>query len=253
MSEPPLVERLVHLFGPHWQAALDHAGVLSRRRGREIGAGADPTPLMLAVVELLESCPRAHWPDRWRRVVDRFPGKVSDTCPTLLAFAERLHPDGRIDPRDAVFVWDRIQEGDDYRNVNVAVGMLPIALQARPASDPIHGKWRRWNEQWESAHGGAMLNDWLEEDRATPEGVLAGWIAWDLLRKSDIGPTLQEAERRIFGFDIHRVGELERQIRARPEPETEEEVPEVRSATISLRRGRPRISERAGRSTISRD
>ena len=137
MSEPALVVRLIGLFGPQWQAALDHAGVLSRRRAREIGAGADPTSLMLAAVELLEACPRARWPDRWRRLADRFPGKTSDTCPTLEAFADRLHPDGRIDPVDAVFVWDRLQDGPAFRNVNVAVGMLPAALHSRPAADPI--------------------------------------------------------------------------------------------------------------------
>lgn len=250
MSERPLVERLVRLFGPQWQAALDHSGVLSRRRAREFGAGADPTPLMLAMVELLENCPRTHWPQRWRRLADRFPGKTSDTCPTLDAFADRLHPDGRIDPRDAVFVWDRAQDEATFRNTNVAVGMLPAALHSRPPSDSIHERWRRWNEQWDSAHGGAMLNARLEEEEATPEGVLAGWIASGRLRASDAAAALSEAERRIFGFSRDRVAVLERRLQ---EKRGHGMIDEMQNpyGTVSGQQERARAN-RAGRSGASR-
>ena len=52
-----LVSRLEALFGGVWQAALDHAGILSRRRARDIGAGEEPSGALGAMVELLERLP----------------------------------------------------------------------------------------------------------------------------------------------------------------------------------------------------
>ena len=59
------VPRLELLFGGVWQAALDHAGMVSRRRARDIGAGEEPSGALIATLELLERLPVAEWPERW--------------------------------------------------------------------------------------------------------------------------------------------------------------------------------------------
>jgi hypothetical protein len=220
MNETEWVWRLTRVFGPQWQAALDHAQVMSRRRARELGAGDEPTPTFVALLEFLETCPRRLWPERWRQIAHRFPGKVSDTCPTIDRFRDRLRADGRIDPVDAVFVWDLKKDGDQFHHANVAIGLLPTLLHDLPWDDPLREQWRHWNGQWDSAHGGAIVGDWLERDEATPEGVIAGWIVRGRLRTSDAPAVLQEAERMIYGFSKAKVDQFAR----RSQQEAEERV-----------------------------
>lgn len=71
MGDETLTEKLVGMLGQYWQAVLDHAGVLSRRRAREIGAGEEPSVQLVAIVELLEVLDRSAWPTRWKQALFR--------------------------------------------------------------------------------------------------------------------------------------------------------------------------------------
>jgi hypothetical protein len=199
-----LVPRLEALFGGVWQAALDHAGVLSRRRARDIGAGEEPSDALGAMVELLERLPVAEWPERWRGL-----GKRSETCPTLAMRPERL-VDGRIRPEDAVLVWDARPgpPGTAPRHANVAVGFLPRGYFAGlPRADAARTRWRLWYGQWDDCHGGGAAKGWMASKGETPEGLLAAWVASGAIEGQDLWQTLGVLSARVVGFSPARVAE----------------------------------------------
>jgi hypothetical protein len=199
-----LVPRLEVLFGGIWQAALDHAGVLSRRRARDIGAGDDPSGALRAMVELLERLPIAEWPERWRGL-----GKSSDTCPTLTMCPERV-VDGRIRPEDAVLVWDLRPgaPGAVPRYTNVAVGFLPRGCFAGlPRADAARTRWRLWYGQWDDCHGGGAAKDWMASEGETPEGLLAGWVASGAIDGEDFHNAIRTLSARVIGFSPARAAE----------------------------------------------
>ena len=201
-----LVPRLEALFGGVWQAALDHAGVLSRRRARDIGAGEDPSGALSAMVELLERLPIAEWPERWRGL-----GKSSETCPTLTMCPEQLQ-DGRIRPEDAVLVWDLRPGGPSPampRHTNIAVGFLPRGCFAGLArADAARTRWRLWHGQWDKCHGGGGARGWMESADETPEGLLAGWVACGAIGGEDLRRALDVLSARVVGFSPARVTEI---------------------------------------------
>ena len=162
-----LVPRLEALFGGVWQAALDHVGIMSRRRARDIGAGDEPSGALWVVVELLERLPPTEWPERWWGL-----GKQPETCPTLAMRPERL-VEGRIRPEDAVLVWDLWRESPQSapRHANVAVGFLPRGcFSSLPRADAARTRWRLWYGQWDECHG-APAAGWMTSEDETPEGM----------------------------------------------------------------------------------
>jgi hypothetical protein len=197
-----LVPRLEALFGGVWQAALDHAGLMSRRRARDIGAGEEPSDTLRAVVELLERLPPTEWPERWRWL-----GKVSETCPTLAMRPERL-VDGKIRPEDAVLVWDLRPgpPGAAPRHANVAVGFLPHGCFAGLArGDAARTAWRLWYSQWHDCHGGRAAAGWMASERETPEGLLAAWAAGEAIGGADLQAALSVLSARIADFSPSKV------------------------------------------------
>lgn len=195
-----LVPRLEALFGSVWQAALDHAGVLSRRRARDIGAGNAPSDALQALVEMLECMPVSAWPARWWGL-----GKGSETCPTLTLFPQQLL-DGHIRPEDAVLVWDlRPRPHGPPAHVNVAVGYLPKGCFAGlPRDDGARTRWRLWYSQWDECHG-ATGPDWMQRLEETPEGMLAEWVVQGVIDESELAHTLAVLSARIVGFSRQRV------------------------------------------------
>jgi hypothetical protein len=207
-----VVPRLEALFGGVWQAALDHAGIMSRRRARDIGAGDEPSGALWVVVEFLERLPPGEWPERWKGL-----GKVSETCPTLAMCPGRL-VDGRIRPEDVVLVWDtRPGPGDAApRHVNVAVGFLPDGCFAGlTRADAARTRWRLWYSQWDECHGSAAT-DWMTSEDETPEGVLAGWVAKGVIRGADLGKALDVLSTRVVGFSAAKAAELARRSGSLP-------------------------------------
>ena len=199
-----LVPRLEALFGGVWQAALDHAGIMSRRRARDIGAGEEPSGALWVVVELLERLPPTEWPERWQGL-----GKLSETCPTLAMHPKRL-VDSKIRPEDAVLVWDRRpgQSGTVPRHANVAVGYLPRGCFAGlPRADAARTRWRLWYGQWDECHG-APAAEWMTSRDETPEGMLATWAADGALGGDDLEAALDVLSARIVGFSPARVVEV---------------------------------------------
>jgi hypothetical protein len=211
-----LVPRLEGLFGGVWQAALDHAGVLSRRRARDIGAGEEPSGALRAMVELLERLPPAEWPERWRGL-----GKSSETCPTLTMRSERLL-DGKIRPEDAVLVWDlgAKPSGGVPFHADVAVGFLPRGCFAGlPRSDAARTRWRLWYGQWDDCHGGGAADGWMASEGETPEGLLAAWVASGTIGGEDLERALSVLSTHVVGFAPAKVAEAaERRREAEPEP-----------------------------------
>lgn len=192
-----LVPRLEALFGGVWQAALDHAGVLSRRRARDIGSGEAPSGALDAMVELLEQLPPAEWPTRWQGL-----GKASETCPTLAMYSERL-VNGRIRPEDAVLVWDLRQgpSGTVPQHTNVAVGFLPRAcFLGLPRSDAVRTRWRLWYSQWDECHGGGAAAGWMASEGQTPKGMISAWVASGAIAGADLERALAVLSARIVGF-----------------------------------------------------
>lgn len=187
-----MIERLERLFGRTWQAALDHAGVLSRRRAREIGAGDSGSEGLLATLELLDAAPPRHWPARWAGL-----GKFAERCPTLPQF-DGLLVDGKIRREHAVVLWD--MESGRESNFNVCVGMLPPEFRDLPRDHPIRAQWGTWNRQWGNAHGGATVAGWMSRDIETPEGVLASWIARGRLSAEERERAEAVLERHVWGF-----------------------------------------------------
>ncbi|WP_043359697.1 hypothetical protein [Belnapia sp. F-4-1] len=197
-----LVPRLETLFGGVWQAALDHAGVLSRRRARDIGAGDGPSGALRALVEMLETTPVSSWPERWWGL-----GKVSETCPTLTLFPARL-VEGCMRPEDAVLVWDVRRQPGPPRCANVAIGYLPQGcLTGLPRDDAARTRWRLWYSQWDECHG-APASSWMTCGEETPEGMVAGWMARDGIDGDELDRVLDLMSRRLVGFSRPRVYEL---------------------------------------------
>ncbi|MFC7478001.1 hypothetical protein ACFQS7_26885 [Dankookia sp. GCM10030260] len=200
-----LVPRLEALFGGVWQAALDHAGIMSRRRARDIGAGEVPSGALGATVELLERLPPTEWPERWRGL-----GKASETCPTLAMCPERL-VDGMIRPEDAVLVWDLRPEssGAAPRHENVAVGFFPRGcLAGLPRADAARTRWRLWYGQWDACHGGGGAAGWMASERETLEGMLAAWVAEGAIGGAELRVALDVLSARVAGFSPARVTEM---------------------------------------------
>lgn len=207
-----LVPRLETLFGGVWQAALDHAGIMSRRRARGIGAGSEPSGSLWVIVELLEQLPPTEWPERWRGF-----GKLSETCPTLAMCPERL-VDGCIRPKDAVLVWDLRQEapGGLAHHVNVAVGFFPSGcFGGLSRADAARTRWRLWYGQWDDCHGGAAAAGWMTSEDETPEGKVAGWVAQGLIDGADLDMALSVLSQNIVGFSPGKVAEIAGRLRAR--------------------------------------
>ena len=198
-----LVPRLEMLFGSVWQAALDHAGVLSRRRARDIGTGDGPSGALRALVETLEATPAAAWPERWRGL-----GKTSETCPTLALFPQTLL-EGRIQPRDTVIVWDRHPQAHaPATHANIAVGYLPKGCFTGLSRD--HGartRWRLWCSQWDESHG-ATAPAWMRRAEETPEGLLAEWVARGAIDEAELALALTTLSARIAGFSRQRMLEM---------------------------------------------
>ncbi|MBL6081122.1 hypothetical protein JMJ56_24265 [Belnapia sp. T18] len=196
-----LVPRLEALFGGVWQAALDRAGIMSRRRARDIGAGEEPSGALWVVVELLERLPPTEWPERWRGL-----GKVAETCPTLAMHPEQL-VDGRIRREDAVLVWDLLpgSSGVPPRHVNVTVGYLPRGCFAgMPRADVARTRWRLWYGQWDECHG-APAPGWMAAEDQTPEGMLAAWVAEGALGGADLEAAVNVLSARIADFSLAHV------------------------------------------------
>jgi hypothetical protein len=198
----PLAKRLESLFGRHWQAALDHGGVISRRRGRALGAGDSPSAALVALVEMLECVPVAQWPARWREL-----GKSADSCPTLALFPERL-VNGRIRREDTVLLWDVEPDG---RVVNLTVGLLPPHRRLTGRALRV---WRCWNCQWQCANGGGMLTDWMQYQSLTPEGIIADMIFDGMLDAVGADVVLKDFARRVDKFSVDQVHEMVAYLRA---------------------------------------
>ena len=198
-----LVPRFEALFGGVWQAALDHAGVLSRRRARDIGAGEGPSGALRALIEMLEAVPVSAWPTRWWGL-----GKASETCPILTLFPERL-VDGRIRPEDAVLVWDlRPDPPGPILCLSVAVGYLPKGrLASLPRDHVARTRWRLWYSQWDECHG-APAPGWMESSDETPEGLIAGWIARGTIGGAELDRVLGLMSARVVGFSRERTLDL---------------------------------------------
>lgn len=200
-----LVPRLETLFGCVWQAALDHASIMSRRRARDVGAGEAPSGALVATVELLERLSPTEWPERWRGL-----GKASETCPTLTMCPERL-VNGMIQPEDAVLVWDLRPEpsGVAPRHENVAVGFFPRGCFAGlPRADAARTRWRLWYGQWDACHGGGAAAGWMASDHETPEGMLAAWVAEGTISGAELQLALDVLSARVAGFSPARVTEV---------------------------------------------
>lgn len=219
------LRRLEELFGSVWQAALDHAGVLSRRRAREIGAGQEASEALEATIELLERLPPAEWPPRWRGL-----GKASETCPTLLVpRLSGMLVDGMIDREHAVVVWDDASRGGDPAVPvrNVAVGLYPRgAFEGLPRDDPDRTRWQIWNRQWGYSNGVPLTNGILRTGGATPEGIAAQWIHRDGLAGEPLEAALAILQAKVAGFSRRRVlefveqyGALDREGETDPEDE----------------------------------
>jgi len=203
-----LVPRLQALFGSVWQAALDHAGVLSRRRARDIGAGGSPSDALQALIEMLETTPISAWPARWWGL-----GKAPETCPILTLFPEYLL-DRRIRPQDAVLVWDLcFQPSGPPQCANVAVGYFPrTSFTGLPRDDAARTRWRLWHNQWDECHG-ATASGWMERPDETLESMLAAWIARGSIGGRELERVNDMLSARIIGFSRQRVLELADQRR----------------------------------------
>lgn len=198
-----LVPRLEALFGGVWQAALDHAGIMSRRRARDIGAGDEASGALWVVVEFLERLPPTEWPERWRGF-----GKLPETCPTLAMCPQRL-VEGRIRPDDAVLVWDLRRELSHAapRYANLAVGFLPHGcFSGLPRADVARTRWRRWYGQWDECHG-APAAGWMASEDETPEGMLAAWVAEGAIGGIELERALEVLSARVVGFSSAKVAE----------------------------------------------
>lgn len=199
--------RLEALFGRVWQAALDRAGILSRRRAREIGAGEDASEAIEATIELLERLPPSQWPARWHGL-----GKTSDRCPTLAIPRLQEHlVDGMIDREHAVIFWDGpAMDGPAAPPVrNVAVGFLPKgAFKDLPPDDDGRSRWQLWQDQWGYSNGLPLVSGILRTAGATPEGVAAQWIHRGGLEGEALEAAFVELEARVVGFSRRRVHEL---------------------------------------------
>ncbi|WP_158600828.1 hypothetical protein [Teichococcus wenyumeiae] len=197
------------LFGNVWQAALDHAGILSRRRARDIGAGDGPSGALRALIETLEATPASAWPERWRGL-----GKASETCPTLALFPQDLL-EGRIQPQDAVIVWDRRPRlHAPAAHVNIAVGYLPKGcFTGLPRDHGSRTRWRLWCSQWDGSHG-ATTPDWMRRAEETPEGLLAEWVARGAMDEAELALALTTLSARIAGFSRQRMLDMAEARRA---------------------------------------
>lgn len=216
------LRRLEDLFGKVWQAALDHAGVLSRRRAREIGAGQDASEAIEAAIELLERLPPAEWPPRWHGL-----GKASERCPTLSIprLRERL-VDGLIDREHAVILWDvhSSSEPGSAPIRNVAVGFHPRgAFEGLPRDHEERARWQLWIRQWNSSNGLPLATGMMRTEGASPEGVAAQWIHRSGLEGEALETALAELQRRVAGFSRRRVFELVEGYKALDEADDEDE------------------------------
>lgn len=205
--------RLEALFGKVWQAALDRAGILSRRRAREIGAGEDASEAIEAMIELLERLPPAQWPARWHGL-----GKTSERCPTLAIprLLEHL-TDGLIEREHAVILWDGPVPGETGASPvrNVAVGFCPRGAFANlPRDDEGRTRWLLWQGQWGHSNGLPLVSGMLRSAGATPEGIAAQWIHRDGLEGEALETALAELETRVGGFSRRRVYDLVEDYRA---------------------------------------
>lgn len=214
--------RLEALFGKVWQAALDRANILSRRRAREIGAGEDPSEAIEATIELLERLPSSLWPERWHGL-----GKASERCPTLAdpRLRESL-VDGLVDREHAVIVWDGpVSDTEGAAPIrNVAVGFLPRgAFEGLPRDAEERARWQLWLRQWSYSNGLPLVSGMMRTEGASPEGVVAQWIYRDGLDGEALETALVELQRRIAGFSRRRVPELVEGYRSLHETDEDED------------------------------
>lgn len=208
-TEHELVQRLEALFGKVWQAALDRADILSRRRLRDLGGGDEAPGAIEAIVELLEMTSPTEWPPRWQGF-----GKLSETCPNLVLFQDRLI-DGKIPYEDAVVVWDFIKTAPDQVSGvgNFAVGIMPKGGFSNMERDDIRRtRWINWMRQWHNAHGLPLVSGALRSGGATPEGILATAVATGALTGFGLERAVEHLESHIQGFSRHRLQSFVEQL-----------------------------------------